>query len=212
MSIMVRSGPIAGERERRHHVDVGRESPPPPRARVPLNTRFASFRPVDADAGWRPGRAHRRARRAACASSCAPNGSCLGRRLATASSPSNAPVGTMMRPPCCCASSIRSGRGSSAPQLSTSTCLPAVSIGRQICSSTAAGAHSTAISAWAGRASSATTGQAIRSASSQACALAVSRAATPASSSPGTPAASRRASVAPDRAQPGDGDAQRRHA
>ena len=80
---------------------------------------------------------------------------------ATASRPSSAPVGTMMRPPCALASSIRSGRGSSAPQDSTITCLPACSIGRQICSISEAGAHSTARSACSGNSSSSTIGQSI---------------------------------------------------
>ena len=48
---------------------------------------------------------------------------------------------------CSLARSIRSCRGSNAPQDSTITCLPASSIGRQIFSSSEAGAHSTARSA-----------------------------------------------------------------
>ena len=116
---------------------------------------------------------------------------------ATASSPSSPPVGTMMRPPCCLASSSNSGRGSSAPQESTITCLPAVSIGRQICSRIAAGAHSTARSACSGNSSSATIGTSMPSSSSQPRAFSSSRAATQASVSPGTPSASLRASARP---------------
>src|SRR6516162_10478972 len=115
----------------------------------------------------------------------------------TASSPSNAPVGTMICPPRALASSINSGRGNSAPAESTITCFPASSIGRQIRSSTEAGAHSTARSASAGNASGSTKGHAICSASSQARALAWSRAAAQASVRPGTPAESLRASTRP---------------
>src|SRR5262249_4405137 len=115
----------------------------------------------------------------------------------TASSPSNAPVGTMICPPRALASSINSGRGNNAPAESTITCFPASSIGRQIRSSTAAGAHSTARSARAGNASGSTKGHAICSASSQARALAWSRAAAQASVRPGTPAESLRASTRP---------------
>src|SRR6185437_10883173 len=115
----------------------------------------------------------------------------------TASSPSRAPVGTMIWPPLALASSISSGRGSRAPQLRTMTRLPAVSIGRQIASKTAAGAHSTARSACCGRSSRLTKGQVIRCSLSQACALAWSRAATQASVAPGTPWARRRARTRP---------------
>ena len=54
----------------------------------------------------------------------------------TASSPSSAPVGTMICPPRTFASSMSSGRGRSAPAESTITRFPASSIGRQIRSST----------------------------------------------------------------------------
>src|SRR5215467_6500709 len=115
----------------------------------------------------------------------------------TASSPSSAPVGTMICPPRALASSINSGRGNSAPAESTITCFPASSIGRQIRSSTEAGAHSTARSVSAGNASGSTKGHAICSASSQARALAWSRAAAQASVRPGTAAESLRASTRP---------------
>ena len=58
--------------------------------------------------------------------------------------PRSAPVGTMICPPRALASSTNSGRGNSAPAESTITCFPASSMGRQIRSSTDAGAHSIA--------------------------------------------------------------------
>src|SRR5262249_37740081 len=68
---------------------------------------------------------------------------------------------------------------------------------RQICSSSAAGAHSTARSAWSGKASKSMIGHAMCSASSQPSAFVRSRAATPASARPGIPSASRSATSRP---------------
>src|SRR3954454_8610164 len=116
---------------------------------------------------------------------------------ATASSPRRPPLGTTMRPPCCLASSMSSGRGNSAPHESTITCLPTLSIGRQISSSTAAGAHSTARSACCGNSSSGTIGASMPSSSSQPRAFSSSRDATHARSRPGIPSASLRASTRP---------------
>jgi hypothetical protein len=115
----------------------------------------------------------------------------------TASSPSSAPLGTMICPPRALASSIRSGRGSSAPAESTITCFPASNIGRQIRSSIGAGVHSIARSACAGNASGSTKAHAIRSLASQACTLTWSRAAAQASVNPGMPAESLRTSTRP---------------
>ena len=116
---------------------------------------------------------------------------------ATASRPSSAPVGTMIWPPWSRARSIRCGRGSSAPALSTMTRLPARSIGTQMSSSNPAGAHSTASSAKRGNSSNPTNGQAMPHPFSHAFALAWSRAAAHASTTPGSPAARRFATARP---------------
>ena len=91
---------------------------------------------------------------------------------ATASSPSSPPVGTMMRPPFSLASARSSGPRQQGATGEHHHLLSALDMGRQIRSSTDAGAHSIARSARVGNASGSTSGQAIRSASSQACALA----------------------------------------
>ena len=66
---------------------------------------------------------------------------------ATASRPSKAPVGTWMRPPCRRASSTRSKLSSKAPQLKIMTTRPWLSAGSASSRKTAAGAHSTTMSA-----------------------------------------------------------------
>src|SRR5258705_8761482 len=122
---------------------------------------------------------------------------CPSAAAVTASSPSSAPVGTMIWPPCSLARSTSAGRSSKAPQLSTMTALPASSMGRQMRSMMAAGAHSMARSACRGKSSSSTSGQQIPCPSSRACALARSWAAAQASVRPGMPSWSRRASTRP---------------
>src|SRR5262249_20551502 len=112
----------------------------------------------------------------------------LSAAAVTASSPSSAPLGTMICPPRAFARSIRPGRGSNAPAESTITCFPASNIGRQIRSSIGAGVDSIARSACAGNASGSTKAHAIPSVASQVCALAWSRAAAQASVNPRMPA------------------------
>ena len=130
---------------------------------------------------------------------------------ATASRPSSAPVGTMMRPPLALARSIRSGRGSSAPQDSTITCLPASSIGRQMRSISEAGAHSIARSACSGNSSSSTTGQSIFCSFSQSRALSALPVAMQARRQAGKAVGEAARHGAADRAEAGDGNTGRVH-
>src|SRR4051812_24848417 len=195
MSIMVRSGPMPASESAAATLTLAGNPAAASRA-VPLNTSFAVFRPsTEMLCLTRYG---------------APTSPFGGFRVviftewmvpsaaaATASRPSSAPVGTRMRPPLALARSIRSGRGSSAPQDSTITCLPASSIGRQMRSRSEAGAHSIARSACLGNSSSSTTGQSMFCSFSQSRALPALPVAMQASESPGRPSVSRRATARP---------------
>ena len=97
---MVRSGPMPASAERRDHIDVVRETRRRPRARVPANTRFGCVQPLDRNPVLdQIGRAGE-TRSAACASPCVTEWMSPSAAAVTASSPSSAPVGTMIWPPC----------------------------------------------------------------------------------------------------------------
>src|SRR5262249_50478734 len=151
ISIIVRSGPMPASASAAATLTLAGKPPAPPPA-APERTSLGPGSP----SGERPlgsGKSGARQLRGGLPG-CIGTG-CIGPPAAavTASSPSGAPVGTMICPPRAFASSIRSGRGNRAPTESTITCFPASSIGRQMRSSTQAGVHSTARSAWAGNAS-----------------------------------------------------------
>ncbi len=105
----------------------------------------------------------------------------------TASSAKSAPVGTKIRPPCARASSTRSKLSRSAPQLSEMTVRPCSSAGSANSRNTAAGAHSTTISASSHSRSSGTTGTLRPNPSIARAAFAWSRADTAASAIPSIP-------------------------
>src|SRR5581483_3237235 len=105
----------------------------------------------------------------------------------TASRPSSAPVGTRMRPPWSRARSTRSKLSSSAPQDSTTTVRPCSSAGSASSRNTAAGAHSTTMSACCHSSPSGTTGTFRAKPAIAASARARSRADTAASAAPSMP-------------------------